>query len=158
MLNKKCLISTGALALAMMPLASPAAAQTFSPAPNTFTLSGLLNLQQTVNLDCQVDVDISVNSSGAPTVTGRSFSPGNPACGLVITAFGSWSVNPDNPTQVTATVGATSFAGSCSGSITGTWSNATQSVTFTNASVPGTPVPCIVNGTLTSSDPNVRIP
>lgn len=157
MLNKKCLISTGALALAMAPLASPAVAQSFSPAPSTTTLSGLLNLQQTVNLDCQVSVSVSINSSGQATVTSRSFSPGNPACGTVITPFGTWTLSPDSPTQVTATVGATSFAGSCVGPITGVWNNATSSVTFTNATVPGTPGPCTVNGTLTAS-PAVTIP
>lgn len=157
MLTKKGLLSTGALALAILPIASPAMAQSFSPASSTTTLSGLLNLQQSININCQVQINASIDAAGQATVTSRSFSPGNPLCGGAVTPFGTWTLSPDNPTQVSATVGSTSVLGTCSGSITGTWNNATNSVTFTNAIVPGTPAPCIVNGTLTSV-PGVTIP
>ena len=158
-LSKFSMAMAGVLALAVTAIATPAAAANwkFAPAPSTFKLSGTLNLEQTVNLDCQVDVHVSVNTAGEATVTNRSFSPGSPACGLLINAFGTWELTPNSATQVTATVGATSIAGQCSGSILATWNNSTQTLSFNNATVPGNPGGCTVNGTLTSNNPNVRI-
>lgn len=163
MLTKKvAAISTGALAFAMMTAASPAmASHPFSkPVPGTFKLSGVLNLVQTININCDVHIDVSVNASGIATVTGRSFSstsPGtSPLCGTVVQPFGTWTIKPVSATQITATVGATSFAGSCSGSISGAWSNANDTLTFINGVVPGTPSSCTVNGVLTA-DQDVEI-
>ena len=157
MLNKLSMVFVGALALAMTALASPAMAFKFAPAPNTFTLSGALTLSQSITIDCVVTINVSVDAAGVATVTGRTFSPGSPLCGSVVQPFGTWTVSPDSLTQITATVGATSILGQCVGAIVGAWNNTTQTLTFTNASVPGAPNPCTVNGTLTSSDPNVRI-
>ena len=151
MLNKKSLISTGALALAAMTVASPAMAQSFKPVNSTTKLSGVLNLQQSININCNVHVDVSINGSGVATVTSRSFSPGSPLCGGVVQPFGTWTLTPNSTTQVTATVGASSVLGSCVGSVIGAWNNANSTLTFNNATVPGTPGPCTVNGTLTAN-------
>ena len=165
MLTKKsAAFSTGALALAMMTVASPAAASgpfQFHPAPNNFHLTGVLELEQSITILCDVKIDVSVNASGHATVTGRTFSntsPGTSAlCGGVVQPFGVWTLNADSTTQVTAEVGSSSILGQCFGDIIGTWDNAASTLTFNNASVPGTPAPCTVDGVLTSSDPNVEI-
>lgn len=160
-LNKFSMVLVGTLALAMTALASPAMAQTFSPAPNTFMLTGVLNLQQSININCDVKINVSVDAAGVATVTSQSFSATSagtsPLCGTAVTPFGTWTLTPNSPTQVTSTVGATSVLGTCVGAVLGTWDNATSTLTFINAIVPGAPGPCIVNGTLTSSDPTVQI-
>lgn len=155
MLNKISMAFAGAFALALTALASPAMATTFkfAPAPNTFTLSGILTLNQSITINCTVTVDVSVNSAGVATVTNRTFSPGNALCGGTVQPFGTWTLTPDSLTQVTATVGSTSILGTCVGDIIGTWSNANSTLTFNNATVPGTPGDCTVNGTLTADSP-----
>ena len=171
MLNKDGVLSkfsmavAGVLALAVTAIATPAAATNwrFDPAPNTFHLTGILQLEQSITIFCNVKIDVSVDAKGVATVTSRTFSNGTPGvtsplCGGVVQPFGTWTLAPNgSDTEVTATVGSSSILGSCVGSILGAWSNANQTVTFTGASVPGTPGPCTVNGTLTSDDPSVRI-
>ena len=165
MLTKKsAALSTGALALAMMTVASPALASgpfKFHPAPNTFHLTGVLELQQSITIECDVKIDVSVDANGHASVTGRTFSntsPGtSPLCGGVVLPFGVWTLNADSTTQVTAEVGSSSILGQCFGDIVGTWSNATSTLTFNSATVPGTPGDCTVDGTLTSDDLNVEI-
>ena len=171
MLNKAGVLSkfsmavAGVLALAVTAIATPAAATNwrFDPAPNTFKLSGILTLTQSITIRCNVHIEVSVNASGVATVTSRTFSDDTPGvtsslCGTVVQPFGTWTLAPNgSDTEVIATVGSSSILGSCVGSITGAWSNANQTVTYTGASVPGTPSPCTVTGTLTSDDNTVRI-
>lgn len=150
MFTKTGLISALALILAIAPFAPPAAAQ-IGPPNSTTTLSGILNLQQSININCQVQIYVSINAAGQTTVISRSFSPGSPLCGGTVTPFGTWTLSPDNPFQVSATVGSTSVLGTCFGVITGVWNNVTRTLTFINATVPGTPIPCTINGTLTAN-------
>lgn len=170
MLNKAGVLSrfsitvAGALALAVTAFASSAMASgpfKWHPAPNTFHLTGILQLEQSITILCDVKIDISVDANGHATVTGRAFSNTSagtsPLCGGVVQPFGTWTINADSTSQVTAAVGSSSILGNCFGSIVGNWSNANRTLQFINATVPGTPGDCTVNGILTSSDPNVEI-
>jgi hypothetical protein len=160
MFKTAALISTAALTVAAF--ASPAMAQSFSPANHgAATLSGVLNLQQTQNINCQTDVDVNI-SGGAATVTGRSFGPGpHWTCGWIVTPLGSWTVtaggavdpvNLPGKYYVSASVGAQSIAGTCFGTVTGIYDNGAHTLTFDNEQIPSTdPQDCFVTGTLTDS-------
>ena len=160
-LSRFSMIVAGALALAVTAFASSAMASgpfKWHPAPNHFTLAGDLTFSQSITIVCRVEVDVEVDANGHATVKDRRFLPGNPLfCGSVVNPFGTWTLTADSPTQVTASVGSSSIAGSCFGNITGSWDNATSTLSFSGASVPGTPGPCTVSGDLVSDDPNVEI-
>lgn len=169
MLNKVGILSkfsmavVGALALAMTAFASSAMASSpkFDPAPGNFKLSGVLFFTQSITIPCQVEIHVTVNSSGVATSVVPTFSPGAPQCGTDVVPFGTWTLTADSTTQATAEVGSSSILGQCFGDIVGAWANGANpsdpsTLSFSNASVPGTPSTCFVNGTLTS-DPGVRI-
>jgi|GEM_PF-6614617 hypothetical protein len=152
------LVSAGALALAAV--TSPAMAQSFSPTNSTTTLSGLLNLEQTQNINCQTTIGVSIDGAGAASVTSRSFSPGNFFfCGLIVQPLGTWTVvagpndaGPPAVYRITANVGAQSIAGTCYGEVEGTYNNSTGELTFDNAVIPSSdPQDCIINGSLFAS-------
>lgn len=150
MTKMTALVSTAALALTAF--ASPALAQSFSPPNSTTTLSGSLNLQQTQNINCQTTINVSINSGGSATVTSRAFSPGDPLfCGFIVQPNGAWSVSPSGATTISASVGAQSIAGTCFGTVTGTYNNTTGELSFSNATIPGDPQECVINGSLYAS-------
>lgn len=155
MFKATVLISTAALSLAAM--ASPALAQSFSPINSTTTLSGNLELEQTQIINCDVDVGLSINGSGAASVTSRTFSPGNFFCGLAVQASGTWSVAAGPGTnQVTLAIGASTITGgNCfeSGVVV---PYVGGKVIFDNVMIDGTPNDCRIDGELTSS-PTVTI-
>ena len=160
-LNRFSIVLASALALAVTALASSAMASgpfKWHPAPNTFKLSGILTLSQSITIRCNVQIEVSVDANGVATVISRTFSddtPGvtSPLCGGVVQPFGTWTLTPDSTIQVTAMVGFSSILGSCSGPIPGNWNNVSDNLTFSAAnSVPGTPGPCFINGTLTADN------
>ena len=160
-LNKSSVVLASALALAIVAFASSATASgpfKWHPAPNTFKLSGILTLSQSIAIRCNVQIEVSVDANGHATVISRTFSNDTPGvtssfCGSVVQPFGTWTLTPDSTIQVTAMVGLSSLLGSCSGPIPGNWNNVSDKLTFSAAnSVPGTPGPCFINGTLTADN------
>ncbi|MBO6764311.1 hypothetical protein [Maricaulis sp.] len=119
------------------------------PPGTTPTISGTLTLSQSTTIDCDVTVDLSISGSGVPTITSRSFSPGDWPCGVLVNPTGTWTITPGPGTnKVTLSIGATSILGSCSGTVQADFNTATNTITFNNVSVPGTPNACTVNGSL----------
>jgi hypothetical protein len=156
MFKTAALISTAALAVAT--IASPAMAQSFYPRSSSATLTGTLNLEQTQNIDCVTTIGLSINASGAATVTSRSFSPGDWFyCGFIVQPLGTWTVTAGSQINsdehnVTASVGAQSIAGTCFGSVAGVYKNSTKTLTITNQTIPSTdPSDCYVDGALVAN-------
>jgi len=141
----KTLSIAAAAALGMAATAAPAMAA--FPPNTSLTLTGTLTLSQSVTIDCDVSVDISVDASGVPTITGRSFAPGSFLCGGVVQPAGTWDITlGPGPSAVTLTIGATSILGSCSDTVVAALSG--TSITFNNVVVAGAPSNCTVDGTL----------
>ena len=151
-------IASAATALAAMALiAAPGMAQEFRPLNSTTTLSGTLDLRQSQDVNCAVSVGVSIDGNGEATVTSRSFSPGTFLCGSVVNPAGTWTIDAGPGTNtVTLNVGASSILGSCSGTVQADWNNSTGTLTFNNVSIPGSPDPCTIDGSLSSS-PQVSI-
>lgn len=76
-------------ALFAVALATPAAAQTFTPAPTTTTFSGPLVISPP-GTTCTLNVTVGVNALGAATVLARSFT-GAPICSLIVPS-GAWTL------------------------------------------------------------------
>lgn len=153
------------LLLATAGFASTASAQVFSGGSGAVNLTGVLNLSQTTIVDCNSSFSGNIATGGASgTVTGGSFGPGPDfVCGIFVFPSGfNWTLTPSTSGGVDyvtiSGIGATSIAGNCSGSITGVWDDATHSVTFANAMIPGSPSACYVTGTLTADKPLVIVP
>jgi len=143
----KTLSIAAAAALGMAATAAPAMAQW---APNTTpTISGTLTLSQSITIDCDVSVDLSINGSGVPSITGRAFAPGSFLCGGIVQPSGTWDIayNP-GLTSVTVTIGATSVLGSCFDTVIAGFASATNTVSFSSTVVAGTPSNCTVDGSL----------
>ena len=164
-LSRFSMAIAGALALAVTAFASSAMASgpfKWHPAPNTFKLTGVLELEQSIIIRCNVEIHVSVDANGHATVTSRTFSDGTPGvtsplCGGIIQPFGTWLLEADSITQAAIWLGIASVLGQCFGELVGTWDNATNTLDFDNATVTGTPSDCRVDGTLTSDDPDVEI-
>lgn len=158
MLKRTSLISAAILLVGTT--AAPALAQDFSfePAPGSSTLAGLLELEQSQEINCQTNVEVSINSSGDATVTSRTFSPGTPfLCGGIVNPAGTWTVVPIALDMVRLTVGASSILGSCSGTVDVDWDNSAGELDFDNVIIPGTPDDCRIDGILESSDDQLVI-
>jgi hypothetical protein len=141
--------ATAALAISMTPTAM-AQSNTFSPA-GSFTATGIVQLSQTIVIDCTVTVSGTINSDGSATVTNVSFSPPSSLlCGTLVSPTGDWTLQAGPGTSsVTMNVGASTFTGgNCSGSIVASYSAGVISLSGT---VPGSPSPCSVNGSVTVS-------
>ncbi|TRO89096.1 protein activator of alkane oxidation PraB [Glycocaulis profundi] len=137
-------IATSASAVALMAavIATPAAL-----ADTPFTGTGVLELAQTIDVECRITVNGVAHSDGSVTVDDVSFTPGNVLCGIAIFDDGPWDIedNP-GPTSITLYVTAATFVGgNCSGWITVPYDSSTGELTFNNVSVPGSPAPCTIN-------------
>lgn len=139
------------LALTAMALASIAAAP--GQADAQVAITGTLQMHQTVDIACVVQLRAIVAPSGTSAViTGGSFSPGDWQCGWLVTPSGfPWSVTIPAPGTVTVSgVGVTTILGSCSGSFTSTGLTSSTLVipSTAPATLPGTPNACTFWGTL----------
>ncbi|KSB88887.1 hypothetical protein AS593_00165 [Caulobacter vibrioides] len=120
---------------------------------SALTITGTLQMHQTVTVSCNVQLNAVVAPSGLTAViTGGSFSPGDWQCGWLVTpsAF-PWSVTITGPSSVTVSgVGATTILGSCSGSFSSNGLTPTSLVIspLTPAVLPGTPGACTFSGVL----------
>lgn len=86
-------LATVAALVAGAALSSPAGAQSFSPAPGTYVLSGPVTISSTFSSTCTVTINIAVNAAGAATVTSR-FLTGGSGCGTLVAPYGTWTVAP----------------------------------------------------------------
>jgi len=146
MINK----TKATLMAAVFGVAMTAAPAMASFPPNTTpTISGTLTLSQSVTIDCDVSVDLDVDGAGDVTVTGRSFSPGSFLCGGVVAPSGTWTVDyGPGANEVTVSVGASSILGSCFDTVVADFNHTTNTITFNNVTVAGTPSNCTVDGSL----------
>ncbi|PXA84024.1 protein activator of alkane oxidation PraB [Caulobacter sp. D4A] len=158
MLKTASVLAAAALGFAGLAGASSASAATIAPAGGSFTLTGTLTLSQTTTVNCAVTLTGTVNAAGtAATITGGSFAPGSWQCGWLVVPSGfPWTVTPNSTTQITVSgIAASSIAGSCSGTVSLDWNNATPgSATFKaapNNQIGGSPSVCTLVGTLTAS-------
>ena len=118
--------------------------------PNTNqTISGTLSLEQSIQIDCVVTVNLSIDGSGDPTITGRSFAPGSFLCGGVVSPSGTWTAAwGPGANEVTLSTGASSVLGSCFDTVVADFNHTTNTLTFNNVTVSRTPSDCYVDGSL----------
>lgn len=136
--------------------ASSASAAVITPNPTAFTLTGSLVLVQSTTVTCNVTLTGTVAAGGgSATITGATFAPGSWQCGTLVGPSGlPWTITPGAGPTITVTgISATSILGRCAGTISAAWNNATSSVTFSGATIPGTPRACSLTGTLRSNVP-----
>lgn len=144
-----------AAVLAVAGLAGPASvsAATISPA-GAFTLTGTLTLRQSTTINCNVTLNgVVAAGGGSATITSGSFASGDWQCGVLAYPTGfPWAVVLNGGTSITIMgVGATTILGGCSGNITTNWINLPPPRVFMNSTIPGSPGPCAITGTLVSS-------
>ncbi len=139
------------LALAAMALAIIAAAP--GQADAQVVITGTLQMRQTVDIACDVQLNAIVAPSGTTAViTGGSFSAGNWQCGWLVTPSSfPWNATITAPGTVTVSgVEVITILGSCAGSFTsnGLTSSSLVIPSTTPATLPGTPNACSFWGTL----------
>lgn len=94
--------------------ASPAAAQSFSPAPGSYVLSGPMTFVDATVYTCTATIAFTVNAAGAATVTSRTFS-GSGWCGTGVIPYGVWTIAPGPGSGVSIAMGVTAGTRSCYG-------------------------------------------
>lgn len=94
--------------------AAPAAAQSFSPAPGTYILSGPITFADTTVYTCTATISFTVDAAGAATVTGRTFS-GSGWCGTAVVPYGAWTIAPGPGSGISLAMGVTAGTRSCYG-------------------------------------------
>ncbi len=130
-------LTFAAAALATVALASPSFAQSFSPSTGNLSGSGVVQLQQTTNVNCNVSITASPGATSRPIPT-RSISAGDFLC-IAVAPYGSWSANvvPGSTTSISLTIGANTVANDpCYGTVVVAWDNATRTATFNNNVLP----------------------
>ncbi|MGR4892658.1 hypothetical protein ACIPPQ_16630 [Sphingopyxis sp. LARHCG72] len=125
-----------AVALAM-PMA--AHAQSFSTVDSSGSVSGSgsANLEQSVNVTCDVGLSGSVSASTI-SITSRSVSPGDFLC-IAVVPYGTWSaaVVSGDATKIDVTMGANTVANQpCYGTVRGDWDNVGKILSITSKTLP----------------------
>jgi hypothetical protein len=124
----------GAVAALAMPLA--AQAQTFSG--NANGSSGEANLEQTLNVTCDVTFDGTVTSGTTVAISSPDISPGDFNC-IFVVPQGTWSAStvPGDATKIDITLGANTVANDpCFGTVRADWNNSTKVLTITEKTLP----------------------
>lgn len=133
----------------------PANAQTFTPA-GTYALTGNVVFNQSFAQSCTLSMTLNVPStpsSSATATTGTPpFRPGGLLCASLTVTGAPHIVTFDPATSQLSLSGFvinTPLTGSCGGTLSGVWNNATKQMTI-NTSLPGigAAAPCTVVGTL----------
>lgn len=147
-----------AAVLAIAGFAGPGSAATITPNPTSFVLNGTLSLRQMSGVNCKVTLNgVVPTGGGAASIVSGTFAPATPSdwpCGSLVVPTGfPWAVTLNGGTSITIMgVGSSTIAGNCSGAITTNWINGSPGkVTFVSATLPGTPGPCFISGTLNSA-------
>lgn len=137
-------------AAAMVCAASSASAGSWTT--GTYDLGGTLTLNQSITLTCATSFDLNASSAAAGTVTSVDWGGCN---GTLTPGAVSWVATPISATSASIKLYVTTTLGHCDGTVTGTWNNATQKLTFpSGTTVPGKvfgiSVPCAITGVLTA--------
>lgn len=141
-------LKTALVSLVAMVAASAPAVAAWPPNTNQ-TVSGALDLSQASVVPCDVTIDLSIDSSDDPTITGVSFLPGSFFCGSIVVPTGSWEADwGPGANDITLSIGWRSMIGSCAGVVVADFNHTTNTITFNNVVVPGTPNDCTVDGSL----------
>ena len=164
-------IATTLAAIAMLAGAAPALAGpvNVTPKPTTFTLSGAVQVSQSVNLNCNLTLNVSVDASNNMNITSGALTAGDALCPSVVLTNFNWPTTVSAPnasgtgpaTQLAvANFRATTLTGNCQGTLTVAWNNTTRQATI-NSTVPGTSLfasrPCTITGVLNSSSSTISI-
>lgn len=151
------IVAGAALIACLAAPASPAAAQSFSPAPGNYTLSGPVTFTDTHVYTCDATISISVNAVGAATVLSRSLS-GPGWCGLAVVPAGSWTIAPGPGFEASIVMGFNTGITSCYGLVTAALT-APSTFEWPNTDLPGSPAAfCRVRGELTATPALTVVP
>lgn len=141
-------------------LAMPFAANAQSFSGNANGSSGSANLEQTVNVTCDVAFDGTVASSTQVNITGPSVSPGALLC-LAVVPYGTWRANtvPGDATKIDITMGANTVANDpCYGTVRADWDNDLKILTITEKTLPAVDQTPPVGQTCTVHSAEIYIP
>ncbi|PVM83910.1 protein activator of alkane oxidation PraB [Caulobacter radicis] len=149
-------------AAAALAMATPAFAQTFSPAGASFTMSGYLSASDVETVNCATTLYGVVSADGtSATITGGFFAPGSGPtsgkCGVIFHPNDfPWTLQPASSSTVNLLgIGMGYFLGHCSGSIFGaSWTNGPPgagAATITPVMISGAYGGCLVHGALATS-------
>lgn len=119
-------------------LAMPFAAQAQSFSGNANGSSGYAELEQSLNVTCDVTFDGTVTSSTTVAISSPDIAPGDFSC-IFVVPQGTWSAAtvPGDATKVDITMGANTIANDpCYGTVRGDWNNSTKVLTITNKTLP----------------------
>lgn len=119
-------------------LAMPFAANAQSFSGNANGSSGEANLEQSLNVTCDVAFNGTVTSSTTVAISSPSISPGDFSC-IFVVPQGTWSAAtvPGDATKVDITMGANTIANDpCYGTVRGDWDNNGKVLTITNKTLP----------------------
>jgi len=127
-MQKVATIAASIAALALTVFASNASAQTWAPVTDGWTLSGNLNVQQTLSLNCDVTGHAKTTSSNTGTIDAFNFVPGSSACAVLGENL-PWSiaplaVGPSGGKGVRITLSVTALFTTCAGYVDGDYDNA----------------------------------
>lgn len=155
-MNKFTALIGTAAALAM-PFA--ANAQTFSG--NANGASGSANLEQTVNVTCDVAFDGTVNTgTNTVSITSPSISPGSLSC-IFVGPYGTWSASAvsGDATKIDVTMGANTVANDpCYGTVRADWDNDLKILSITEKTLPAVDQTPPVGQTCTIHSAEIYIP
>jgi hypothetical protein len=143
----KKILAAGALAASAAFLVPQASAQTFSPnGPFTLASIGSISVSKGITLSCGLNGGGNV-SGGAAWVSSLNLTGG--LCGSVTFSGFNYPVTSTSLTTITLNgVVVTAITGSCAGTLTGTYNQATGVITYANATIPSTTGgnPCRISG------------
>lgn len=131
---KKLSVLIGTVAALAMPLA--ANAQSFSG--NANGSAGSANLEQSINVTCDVTFNGTVTSSTTVAISSPDIAPGDFSC-LFVVPQGTWSATTvsGDATKIDITMGANTVANDpCYGTVRGDWNNSSKVLTITNKTLP----------------------
>jgi hypothetical protein len=133
----KKILAAGALAASAAFLVPQASAQTFSPNGSVSLASiGTIAVSKGITLNCGLAGTGAV-TSGALSVSSITLSGG--LCGSVTFSGTPYTVTSGSLTSVTLNgVVVTAITGSCAGTLTGSYNQATGVITYANATIPST--------------------
>lgn len=147
-------ISASIAAFALAALASGASAQTWSPAPrNGWSLSGALEVQQTLTLNCGVTGRAETLSANTGEIDAFNFTASPDAACALLGENTPWAIEPLSAGPSGAGPGVrihldvTALFNSCVGYVDGDFNNSTQTITFPpDSPVVGSSPTCTVEG------------
>ncbi|MNS23058.1 hypothetical protein D3C72_548640 [compost metagenome] len=159
-MKKFASVAAAAAALSVLVCASGASAQTaatWSPTVDGWNLSGLLSMNQSVNVDCQLDVEAKTTSTTTGQINSFVLTPAPTLlCSSLTPSSLPWSIEPLKNASTGQyfirinNLHVTTSLGYCQGDVVGEWFNVPQNLVFTGATVDGKvfgfDAPCTIDG------------